>query len=78
VELMESGRAGEIETLAEGLHTAFSTVPVMPLVAESLRAVAILARRGESGVQRSAENTAAGLRRMYRSYGLRIRPLPFA
>ena len=78
VELMESGRAGEIEALAEGLHTAFSTVAAMPLVAESLRAVAILARRGESGVQRSAENTAAGLRRMYRSYGLRIRPLPFA
>jgi tetratricopeptide (TPR) repeat protein len=76
--LAEGGRPEAIEALAEALHTSFSTVAVMPLVAENLRALAILARRGEPGLHTAAHRTAANLRRMFRSYGLRIKPLPFA
>jgi len=76
--LAEGGQAEEIEALAETLHSSFSPVAVMPLAAENLRALAVLARCGEHGLHKAAHRTAINLRRMFRSHGLRIKPLPFA
>jgi tetratricopeptide (TPR) repeat protein len=76
--LAESGRAEEIEVLAAALQVSFPAVPVMPLTAENLRAIAILARRGERRLREAGQATAVTLRRMFRACGLRIKPLPFA
>jgi len=76
--LAESGQVDEIEALAEALQSSFPTVPVMPLTAENLRAIAILARRGERRLREAGQATAVTLRRMVRACGLRLKPLPFA
>jgi tetratricopeptide (TPR) repeat protein len=76
--LAESGRADEIEALAQALQSAFPDVPAMPLTAENLRAIAILARRGDRRLREAGQATAVTLRRMLRACGLPIKPLPFA
>ena len=76
--LAESGRAEEIEALAETLWSSFPQLPAMLFAAQYLSAVAILARDGEPRLQEAARKTAITLRRMFRARGLRIKPLPFA
>jgi tetratricopeptide (TPR) repeat protein len=75
--LTEVGRTDEIEALAEALQSAFPAVPVMPLTAENLRAIAILARRGERRLREAGQATSITLRRMVRVCGLRIKPVAF-
>jgi hypothetical protein len=76
--LAEGGRADEIDALAEALWDSFAQVPVMPVAAQHLGAIAILAREGEPRLREAAFKTAITLRRMFRACGLRIKPLPFA
>jgi tetratricopeptide (TPR) repeat protein len=76
--LAESDRAGEIEALADGLRCSFPEIRAMRLAEENLRAIAILARRGEPRLREATFKTAITLRRVFRASGLRIKPLPFA
>jgi hypothetical protein len=76
--LAESDRAGEIEALADGLWCSFPEIRAMRLAEENLRAIAILARRGEPRLREATFKTAITLRRVFRASGLRIKPLPFA
>ena len=76
--LAESGRADEIEALAEALWSSFPAVPAMLLAAQHLSAVAILARGGETRLREATAKTAITLRRIFRACGLCIKPLPFA
>jgi hypothetical protein len=76
--LAESGRADEIDALAEALWDSFPQIPAIPVAATHLGAVALLAREGEPRLREAACKTAITLRRMFRACGLRIKPLPFA
>lgn len=76
--LAESGRTDEIDALAEALWDSFPQIPAMPVAAQHLGAIAILARQGEPCLREAAARTAITLRRMFRAGGLRLRPLPFA
>ena len=76
--LAESGRADEIDGLAEALWDTFPEISAMPDAAAHLGAIAVLAREGEPRLREAARKTAIALRRMFRARGLRIRPLPFA
>jgi tetratricopeptide (TPR) repeat protein len=74
--LAESGRAEEIEALAEALRATFPDTPAMSPAAEVVRALARPAvsehRLGE------AARATAGLRRLFRKHGPPLKPLPFA
>src|SRR6185295_7023637 len=76
--LAESGRADEMEALAEALWSSFPKLPAMLLAAQHLSAVAILARDGEPRLREATFKTAITLRRMFQACGLRIKPLLFA
>lgn len=72
--LSESGRAAEVEALAQALLTAFPEEPTMLLAAGNLSNLGDLAALGQLGVQGRAATT---LRRTFRLCGLRMRPFPF-
>src|SRR6185295_6599883 len=65
--LTESGRADEIEAMAEALWSSFPNLPAMLLAAQHLSAVAILARDGEPRLREAAFKTAITLRRMFQA-----------
>ena len=73
--LAEGGHAGEIEALAEALQSTFPDTPAMSPAADLLRA---LSRYDGEHRLREAARATAGLRRMFRLHGPRLKPLPFA
>ena len=75
--LAESGRAEEIEALAEELQSTFVSIPAMSPAADLLRELALPWPSSEDRLRRAARAGAA-VRRMFRVHGPRLRPLPFA
>lgn len=74
--MMKSGRAAEVEGLAQALITAFPDEPTMLLATGNLSNLADLAALDQIG--ELGERSGITLRRTFRLRGLRIRPFPFA
>jgi tetratricopeptide (TPR) repeat protein len=76
--LAESGRAGEIEILAEALRTSFPGEAMLIVSAGGLLRFAELALAGEPDPRLMARHAAATMRRTFRVARLSLQPMPFA
>ena len=76
--LAESGRAGEIEGLAEALRTSFPDEAMLIVSAGGLIRFAELALAGEPDPRLMARHAAATMRRTFRVAQLSLQPMPFA
>jgi hypothetical protein len=76
--LAESGRAGEIETLADALLTAFPNEATLIVSAGGLCRFAELALEGAADLRLMARHAAATMLRAFRVARLSLQPMPFA
>jgi hypothetical protein len=76
--LAETGRAAEIEPLAEMLELLFPDEPAVVLAVMGVVTFAKKAVGGKPRLREAAVDIASSLRRAFRRRGARIRPLPFA
>lgn len=76
--LAESGRAGEIEALAEALRTSFPDEATLIVTAGGLVRFAELAQSGAADLRLVAYQAAATMYRTFRVGRLMLQPLPFA
>ncbi len=76
--LAETGRAGEIEALAEALRAAFPDEATLIVSAGGLGRFAALAVAGEADLGLMARHAAATMRRTFRVARLALHPMPFA
>lgn len=76
--LAESGRVGKVEALAKALEQPFKAPLVWFLCTRTLQDVTELAARREPDLGEHVRRRAVGLRRSFRSMGVRLRPFPFA
>jgi tetratricopeptide (TPR) repeat protein len=75
--LAESGRAGEIEAVGEGLRSWFPGVAALGFAARRVRLLARLAERDDPLLRQAVYATRITLRRKFRVCGFHVRPLPF-
>lgn len=75
--LAESGRAGEIQGLAQALEKPLQEPDAWFLSVKALVGVAGRAASGRPGLEKHVRHAAAGLRRSLRSLGVPLRPFPF-
>lgn len=76
--LAESGRAGEIESLAEALRKSFPEEAPLIVAAGGLLRFAELALDAEPGLPALARHALSTMLRTFRAARLSLRPLPFA
>jgi tetratricopeptide (TPR) repeat protein len=76
--LAESGRAEEIESLAQALRTSFPDEALLIVSVGGLIRFAELALAGEPDPRLIGRHTAATMRRTFRVVRLNLQPMPFA
>lgn len=76
--LAESGRPGEIQALVQDLEQPLREPPAWFLSTRALAAVTGWAANGRPGLEEHVRRLAVGLRRSFRTLGVRLRPFPFA